>query len=245
MAVSSERMSLQQCADTIAGEIEGVFATLSTIADRVRQLRERARGADRPMSSRDLHELRELVTTQLDAYGGRLNGSGFITAPGVLSDRDLYLEWWIRNDDPVQFYPLRVDLDPDSANFYNYETMAWFALPRDTGKSVVVGPYVDLNGVDMYILTFSQPVMHEGEFCGIVGADVPVYSFERWVLRPLMKLPNDTVLIGQEGRIIAANTADWPIGTLAPSLVGAGGERHRRVQLAAEGLSWSLVETSP
>ena len=54
---------------------------------------------------------------------------------------------------------------------YDYPMLAWFALPRKSGKAMWSEPYFDAGGGDVEMMTFSVPVTKDGRFMGILTAD--------------------------------------------------------------------------
>ena len=106
------------------------------------------------------------------------------------------------------------------------------ARPKNTGSNVVVGPYVDLYGADMYIMTFSLPIHVDGRFVGIAGADIALHRFERILLSSLIKMENEALIVSEEGRIIAANTADAGAQRLRVRVGDATGIGKDRVLVA-------------
>ena len=167
-----------------------------------------ARGA-RPAAG-DLAALREGVLGVLGEHGPLVTGAGFVSAPDVLDDAPLWLEWWQAGDGPDP-ERLVVDLDPASRGFYDYTGRPWFTVPRATRGPHVHGPYVDHHGTDQYILTMSAPVLDGGRFLGITGADLPLRQVEKTAL-PL--LPPGAILLNPQGRVIVSRSARHVTGSL-------------------------------
>jgi hypothetical protein len=162
----------------------------------------------RPASG-DLAALRPHV---LAALGGLISGAGVITTP--LADDLPGSEWWM-GADPAQRTRLALDLDPASGMFADVGRQPWFAVPRDTGRRHVTGPYVDYVCAEQYALTFTVPIFSdEGTFAGIAGADVFVADFER-ALRPALRAVGcPAALVNTHGRVVAGTTAHHLAGTL-------------------------------
>ena len=140
-------------------------------------------------------------------------GAGMVFAPGVLEDAPLWLEWWRRaGSDPPVF--LNAELDPGRPDFYDYEAAEWFTTPRDTGTRWIAGPFVDHSGTNEHILTLTLPVVRDGRFLGVAGADIAVGSIERIAGPALAAAGADAVLLNHRGRVIATNTSRWPVGVL-------------------------------
>jgi hypothetical protein len=96
------------------------------------------------------------------------------------------------------------DLDPGRSAYADYTHWDWFALPRDTGRRTVAGPYVDYLCSDEYSLTLSEPVVVAGRFAGVAAADVYLRHFEAAVLPLLRALPQPAYLVSARGRVAAS-----------------------------------------
>jgi hypothetical protein len=219
-----------------------VFDDLDVLRDQVVDLGDRARREGRRASSGDLAEIRPTVLDHLAKSAGRLNGTGVITAPGILTDQPRWLEWWSKPGNSTEPRPLAVDLDPHHVGGYDYPAAEWFAVPQLTGHRVIVGPYVDYAGTDEYILTFARPITVVDEFFGVAAADIRATDFEREMLPILDATGTTSLLVNASGRVIASNTPSTIIGSLAPADWPPG----RPVPAGAgwadcAGLPWSLL----
>lgn len=214
-------MGEAQLANGVAIRVEAllreVFDDLDVLRDQVVELCERARREGRRPSSADLAEIRPAVLEHLAKSGGRLNGSGVITAPDMLADQPRWLEWWRKPGNSTEPRPLAVDLDPHHVGGYDYPAAEWFAVPQRTGHRVIVGPYVDYAGTDEYILTFARPITVTDEFFGVAAADIRATDFEREMLPILDATGTTSLLLNASGRVIASNTHSTIIGSLAPA----------------------------
>jgi hypothetical protein len=236
---SNAATGITRCGESVRGAVESVFASLDALETEARaRLREvKARG--RQPRTGDLAPLRPVIQSLLGSQEGRFDGTGVVMAPDVLSDARLYLEWW-QWAGAKGFRPVHLNLNPRSENYYDYTLKPWFTIPRDEGHGTVMGPYVDLHGADLYILTFTRPLVVDGAFVGVVGADVPVSGFEQLVVPALKQLGCDAVVITGEGRVLAANTPVWAVGALARDLLGQEADSERARVLTPE-VDWSVV----
>ncbi len=223
-------------AAVVEGVVEGVFASVSKLSAGLSARHRAARRVGRGLHEADIAALREPLLSVLAADPAAV-GMGVIVAPGLLPERPLLLEWWQASADLIEPTRLEVDLSVDSLDFYDYAAAEWFAVPRQTGRRHVVGPYVDVHGTDRYLLTLTEPVLANGAFLGVAGADVPVARFETLVLRGLGDLPVDVVVTSVEGRVVLSTSARWLIGELLPE--SAAAEAVERVRLS--GLAWELT----
>ncbi|MEU1403229.1 cache domain-containing protein [Streptomyces sp. NPDC005728] len=189
-------------ASQAGGALETVFeAVAATRADTAALLAKVAAQGRRPASA-DLAALRPGLHQRL-ARQELVSGVGFVAAPGLLTDVPAWLEWWQTGADG-DVRPLLLDLDPGHSAYSDYTHWDWFALPRDTGRRAVAGPYVDYLCSDEYSLTLSAPVEVDGRFAGVAAADVYLRHFEAAVLPLLRQLPRPARLVNARGRVAAS-----------------------------------------
>lgn len=236
----SENDPLSTCAQQLNSTLGTIFSQIRKLVDETLELWERVAADGRQPDARDLASLRPTIEQMLQATGAFGCGGGVILEPGCLTDREMHLEWWYLADGGKTL-PLRPNFDRSRENFYDYTEMLWYSRPRDTGKSVVEGPYIDLYGTNMYVLTFTVPMYIKGRFIGVAGLDLSLHNVERLLIRSLMRLEHETILIAADGRVIASNTPNWMIGDLAGSLLHAAPEHGERLPLGEPDAGWSLV----
>ncbi len=214
----------------VEAEIGRLFGVLEGLSGRLAALAGDA--ADGPLRRDDLAALRPTIFGILSAHRELAAGAGVITAPDVLADAPLWLEWWWTTPAGTP-EELRVNLNPAAPDFYDYTTAEWYAAPERTGAPQAVGPYVDHFCTGEYTITLSVPVRLAGRFLGVAAADVLVSSLERRVLPALLAGGRPSALTSSDGRIIAATSARLAPGERVPA--AAAGARARFG-------SWQLVE---
>lgn len=201
-------------AAVIRAAVADVFGTIGELGRRLRDTHAAARERGEPWRAGDVAALREPVVELLAAPGAVPVGMGAILAPDVLADAPLQLEWWQVPAGAARPTRLEVDLNPSSLGFYDYLAAEWFDVPLRTGRRHVVGPYVDVHGTDLYVLTLTEPVHVDGEFVGVVGADVPSARLEGMLL-PRLGDPSDQVLVlDDDGRVVLSTSGRWLVGSL-------------------------------
>ncbi|BBZ74756.1 hypothetical protein MANY_00930 [Mycolicibacterium anyangense] len=170
-------------------------------------------------------------------------GMGFIAAPWVVDARERYLAWWQREGERVA--RLRLNFDPASIDVYDYLQMDWYQLAQRGQARVAYGPYVDYSGSDMYTLTATIPVVADGDFLGVAGADLAVGEVEHRLVGILRQSPEDVVIVSTERRVIAANTPRWVVGSRLSTLPVAGPRTDpsafREVVEVPLGVGWTLA----
>ena len=190
--------------DRLFGMLDGLGGALARLA---------AAGTPR---RDDLAALRGTIFEVLGTHRGLAAGAGVITAPDVLADAPLWLEWWWTSPagTPEQ---LRVNLDPAAPDFYDYTAAAWYENARLSGEPRATGPYVDYFCTGEYTITLSVPVRLDGRFLGVAAADVLVRSLEGQVMPGLLRSTGPVALTSPDGRVIAATARDWAPGLRWPS----------------------------
>jgi hypothetical protein len=202
----------RQCARLLADvsrQVEQVLASVERLGQATSAAAEAARIAGRPMFRADLAALRPLAADLLSRHAGLTAGSGVVLAPGTLADAPRCIEWWWADEGsgPEQ---LQVDLDPESAEFYDYTMTEWYRGPERTGRPSVAGPYVDYICTHQYTFTLSAPIRCAGRFIGVAGCDILAGQIERLVEPGLSRLGRAgrvAVLVSGSGRVVASNAA--------------------------------------
>ncbi|MEU8033259.1 cache domain-containing protein [Streptomyces sp. NPDC049099] len=196
----------------VGAALEAVFETVAATRADTEALLHRVAAQGRRPASADLAALRPGLHLHLTREE-LVSGVGFVAAPGLLADVPAWLEWWQSGTDG-DVRPLLLDLDPGQSAYSDYTHWDWFALPRDTGRRAVAGPYVDYLCSDEYSLTLSEPVLVQGRFAGVAAADVYLRHFEAAVLPLLRRLPRPAHLVNARGRVAASADAAHLAGSL-------------------------------
>jgi len=198
----------------ITALIERVLASVTEVAEAMTAVAAEARADRRPLRRADLAALRPLVARVLARHRGFAAGAGVVLAPDALADAPRCIDWWWADQGIGQ---LEVDLDPASAEFYDYTSTEWYREPARTGRPCIAGPYVDYICTHKYTFTVSVPVVDDGRFVGVAGADILAGEVERMLLPGLSMLGRangPAVLVSGNGRVIASGTASILPGTV-------------------------------
>jgi hypothetical protein len=229
-------------AAALAERIAGVFEAIEQIAADLRELAAAAQRAQNALRRSDLVPLRRGIDAALAAEPRLVTGAGVVLAPELLADATLWLDWWTTGPAGPP-HPLRPNLDPASAWFYDYTRAPWFTGPRDRDERAIVGPYVDIGGTDDYTLTLTMPVRLDGEFLGVAGCDIAIDGLERIVREHTRRLGAQAILVNDEPRVIASSIAQAHPGSLFAPAPGSPFERHGAHQ--CPGLPWTLLIADP
>lgn len=208
--------------DTSVADVVGRLARLTgEVFDVVGDLREtveRILAASPVTRRRDLAPLEAPSRGALEQVDGAVVGAGFVTRPGLLEDMASWLEWWTVGDDRHRAVRLHVETDAEADGFRDYTVLGWYEVPQRTGAAHVTGPYVDYLCSDEYMLTFTAPVLRDGAFAGVVGADVPVRYVERLLVPLLRRVPVPAALVNLDGRVVVGNRPGLVVGHLLRGL---------------------------
>lgn len=234
--------AIDHCVAAIADATGNVFASLVTMGAALEQAWSAASDEGDRYETADLADLQHAVFDTLDRNPA-FESAGYVLAEGTLSDRRRHLDWWHRNGtDDYEF--LLLNLDVDAPDCYDYYSMEWFRAAVDDGHRFVSGPLIDLPCADVYIMTFSHPIVaqHQGaaRLLGIAGADVAVSRFEPHIMPALRELPIEAVLVNRERRVIASNDAAYTTGEKLPTLPGSDQSWHTVVPVTDD-LGWLLA----
>ncbi|HEU4658825.1 MAG TPA: FCD domain-containing protein [Capillimicrobium sp.] len=211
-------LHLRQIEPDAAPVLDRVCNVLEEVFDRLQELRRLVVALPAAPPREALAPIRDWAHALL-ADDEVVAGAGMVFAPGAVGDAPRWLEWWRRSRaGTVRF--LDAALDPASPDFYDYERAEWYTTPRDTGERWVAGPFVDHSGTNEHILTLTLPVVRDGAFVGVAGADIGVGRVEAIAGAALAAIAPPAALVNHRGRVVATNAARWPVGTLWPGAVG-------------------------
>jgi hypothetical protein len=217
-ASASAALSPVQVAERVAETIDGLFATIDGWRDRLQTHLEE----DASPTAETLDPVVEASAVSALAADGLITGSGFVAAPGLLSDAHWHLAWWLGGAAGIR--RLATIDDPSNDQFRDYTTLEWWRFPARTGTRHVTGPYVDYVCTDDYTVTITTPVTVGGRLLGVVGMDVLVDRLERELLPLLRTAGVPIAVVNASGRIVTSTDSRREPGSM----------------LRLEGLEWAL-----
>lgn len=226
-------MTAQELAAEASRAVEPVYDLLGQVAQEVL----RSRPPRAALTEAHFSGLQRLLADLLAEEHG-VWGMGFVAAPFVVDGRERYMAWWQRHSERVA--RLRLNFDPNSIDVYDYLQMDWYQLAQRGQLRVAYGPYVDYSGSDMYTITATIPVIADGTFLGVAGADLVVGDIERRLIEVLRHTDSDAVVVNSERRVIAANTPRWLVGSRL-NAVPATDDTFGEVADLPLGLGWALA----
>ncbi|MET3721831.1 MULTISPECIES: GntR family transcriptional regulator [unclassified Arthrobacter] len=180
--------------------------------------------------SSDLDAIYDASRRTLEGAVPLLYGAGFLpdTSFGPAG-----AAWCYAPTRPQSLQRLVIDWD-----LYEGGTATW--RPEDYGNGAVhiSHAYLDANGSNENIVTFSKAVFVEEEMVGIVAADVLVRGIQSHLEPHLRALPPKTCLVDQQDAIIATNTGRFMGGTYSPG-------QYAGKQIDLHAMPWRLFVGTP
>lgn len=195
--------------DAVAAMADAAFDVVDEIAAAVQ--RQFAQGG--APSRADLAGIDALAARFVGDRDHPVRGAGYVAAVGYLADEPWWLEWFTQGEDG-RSHRMVCQTDPDGVGFFDYEFLAWYVVPRDTGRRHVTGPYIDYLCTDDYNMTYSAPILIGERFAGIAGADIGVQTAETLLLPSLRVAGTPLAVVNEQGRIVASNSGRHLCGDL-------------------------------
>ncbi|WLH34737.1 methyl-accepting chemotaxis protein [Pseudomonas sp. FP2196] len=137
------------------------------------------------------------------------NDSAYVgtSVVGIDSANGRFLPWWFRNDDGTLGLDKLVDVDDQKVLSTGVRASEYYLCSKENKKSCVIDPAPYKVGDKIVMLaSFIEPIMLNGAFQGIVGADLSVNFIQEMLLAANQKLysgAGQMALVGSNGRIVA------------------------------------------
>ena len=178
--------------------VDGIFAPLEAWLPRLQQqLSERL--AQGPITGAQLTALVEAEAhAVLESTDRPLYGAGFCAAENVVAEGNP-LAWW---QGPERALLASSTFGPGQAAI-DLHRLEWYRVPASTLERHIAGPFVDYLCSNEITLTASIPLMLDGEFSGVLCADVLVASLEDLLL-PLLRSLEGSALVNSSGRVVVS-----------------------------------------
>ncbi|WOE78573.1 methyl-accepting chemotaxis protein [Pseudomonas protegens] len=126
---------------------------------------------------------------------------------GIDAANGRFLPWWFRNEDGSLGLDKLADVNDRTLLSTGVRTSEYYLCSQDSLKSCVIDPAPYKVGDKVVMLaSFIQPILLNGKFQGIVGADLSVNFIQDMLVAANQKLYNgagEMALIGGNGRLVA------------------------------------------
>ncbi|QVM92236.1 methyl-accepting chemotaxis protein [Pseudomonas entomophila] len=181
----------------------------------------------------------------LDHDDARYVGSSMV---GIDSASGRFLPWWFRNGDGSLGQDKLADVDDRTVLATGVRASEYYLCPKESKKACVIDPAPYKVGDKMVMLaSFVEPIMVDGQFKGMAGADLSV-NFIQDLLnaadRQLYNGAGELALVSGNGRLVAYTRDPAKFGEKASDVLDAdeastlknlvGEDLHYKVQTAKD-----------
>ena len=136
-----------------------------------------------------------------------------------------FIPWWYRNDDGSLAQELLTDLENEKPLPTGVRAGEYYLCPRDAKKACVIDPApYEMGGKMVMLASFVSPILIDGTFKGMVGADLGVNFIQDLLVNADNQLydgAGEMALISSHGRLVASTQAPDKLGSPATELLDA------------------------
>ncbi|MFB4393592.1 methyl-accepting chemotaxis protein [Pseudomonas sp. LS_2] len=141
------------------------------------------------------------------------------------SNSERFLPWWFRNADGSLGYDRLIDVNDHTVLSTGVRASEYYLCPKETLKACVIDPAPYKVGDKMVMLaSFVEPILVNGQFQGIAGADLSV-NFIQDLLnaadRQLYDGAGELALVSSNGRLVAYTRDATKFGEKASDVLDA------------------------
>ena len=158
----------------------------------------------------------------LDHDDARFVGTSII---GIDSATGRFLPWWFRNDDGSLGVDKLADVDDPTQLATGVRASEYYLCSKDSKKACVIDPAPYKVGDKVVMLaSFIEPIMVDGQFQGIAGADLSVNFIQDMLKAADSQLYNgagELALVSSNGRLVAYTKDESKFGEKASDVLGA------------------------
>lgn len=214
---------------------DGVFAPLEAWAPKLRE-QLRASLAGGPLTGVAIVALTEVEAHRiLETTDRPLYGAGFCAAGEMVSEGNP-LAWW---QGPERSLLASSTFGPGQAAV-DLRRLEWYRVPAETGERHIAGPFVDYLCSNEITLTSTLPILIDGEFSGVVCADVLVASLEDLLLPEISRF-GEASLVNGSGRVIISTAPGLETGDRLPAAAGRAAPERPAVSVRSTRHPFALV----
>jgi signal transduction histidine kinase/ActR/RegA family two-component response regulator len=221
-AFSLAEETAERYKNEIKAELQGARVTAETLATVLETLKDHDL-TDRQMMNdilRNALAQKEYITAFCIAYD-----------PDALDGKDLQYRGRKEYDDTGRFAPYWnklggiIDVEP----LYDIDISDWYIVPRETKHEYITDPYpYQVQGHPVMLTSLIFPIMHKGEFIGIISSDIVLDTLQEMVSRVNPRGQGGYAEIFSNSGIVVAHPSKEYLGkdltevlTTAPELAGS------------------------
>lgn len=133
--------------------------------------------------------------------------------------------WWFRNADGSLGIDALGDMETETLLPTGVRAGEYYLCPKESKKTCVIDPApYDVGGKMIMLASFTSPILVNGQFRGIAGADLAVNFIQELLLKADSQLydgAGEIALIASNGRLVASTQAPDKLGSPATELLDA------------------------
>ena len=133
--------------------------------------------------------------------------------------------WWFRNADGSLGIDALGDMETETLLPTGVRAGEYYLCPKESKKTCVIDPApYDVGGKMIMLASFTSPILVNGQFRGIAGADLAVNFIQELLLKANSQLydgAGEIALIASNGRLVASTQAPDKLGSPATELLDA------------------------
>uniref|UniRef100_UPI0024099888 methyl-accepting chemotaxis protein n=1 Tax=Wolinella succinogenes TaxID=844 RepID=UPI0024099888 len=202
-AKTSSDLYLQSVAQKNSAEIGGFLSEALESAEMLAQILE---GVKKSSSTLPKGALTEILLNLVEKHPHYV-GAWIHTEKNAFYPDDPSLAGDLTHSSKGRFMAYAVN-DPKGARLEpasdNYETEAYYALPKKLQRSILTEPYVyPIAGKEVTMTTLSVPVFYKNDVIAVVGVDISLEKYQENIDKLKIFDTGYGILISQEGILIA------------------------------------------
>ncbi|SFI94150.1 methyl-accepting chemotaxis protein [Pseudomonas guineae] len=133
--------------------------------------------------------------------------------------------WWFRNADGSLGIDALGDMETETLLPTGVRAGEYYLCPKESKKTCVIDPApYEVGGKMIMLASFTSPILVNGQFRGIAGADLAVNFIQELLLKADSQLydgAGEMALIASNGRLVASTQAPDKLGSPAAELLDA------------------------
>ncbi len=133
--------------------------------------------------------------------------------------------WWFRNADGSLGIDALGDMETETLLPTGVRAGEYYLCPKESKKTCVIDPApYEVGGKMIMLASFTSPILVNGQFRGIAGADLAVNFIQELLLKADSQLydgAGEMALIASNGRLVASTQAPDKLGSPATELLDA------------------------
>jgi methyl-accepting chemotaxis protein len=134
-----------------------------------------------------------------------------------------FIPWWFRNTDGSLAIDALGSIESETLLPTGVREGEYYLCPKEGKKSCVIDPApYDVGGKMVMLASFTSPILVNGEFRGIAGADLAVNFIQELLVKAngqLYEGAGNMALIASNGRLVASTQAPDKLGNPASELL--------------------------